>query len=134
VILVDTSAWVEFLRGTDHPVTEQLNHLLAGDTEVVVTEIVLMELLAGARSGRHLRALRSRLLALPVLALEGLQDFEEAALLYRICRAGGETLRTLTDCLIAVPAIRAGAAVLHEEADFDVLSRHTDLMVYSPSA
>lgn len=94
-----------------------------------MTEVVVMELLAGAISATQLRELRSRLIAFPILQLQGLIDFEEASLLYRACREGGETIRSLTDCLIAVPAIRARAAVLHNDADFDVLSRYTDLEV-----
>jgi predicted nucleic acid-binding protein len=46
-----------------------------------------------------------------------------------MCRAGGETVRKMTDCLVAVPAIEAGARVLHADADFDKLARHTPLEV-----
>ena len=88
-----------------------------------------MELLAGARAGSELRELRSRLVALPILPVEGLADFEEAALLYRTCREGGETVRDVRDCLIAAVAIREGASVLHNDSDFDVLRRHTGLLI-----
>ena len=71
-----------------------------------------------------------RLVAFPILRLEGLMDFEEAALLFRRCREAGETIRSLTDCLIAVPVIRAGATLLHRDADFDAIARHSDLKVH----
>ena len=132
MIVVDTSAWIEFLRGTPHPAGREVERLISGDEGLAVTEIVVMEVLAGARSAQHLTALRSSILAFPVLDLQGLLDFEEAALLYRACRAEGETVRSLTDCLIAVPAIRAGAAILHNDADFDVISRHADLKIHRP--
>jgi hypothetical protein len=132
MIVVDTSAWIEFLRGKPHPSARELERLLEEDAELGVTEIVVMELLAGARSAPHLRELRSRLLAFPILSLEGLMDYEEAALLYRACRAEGETVRSLTDCLIAVPAIREGAAVLHGDADFDAIARHSPLRIHRP--
>jgi predicted nucleic acid-binding protein len=131
MIVVDTSAWIEFLRGTSHPVGREVERLIGSDEELAVTEIVVMEVLAGARSAQHLTALRSSILAFPVLD-SGLLDFEEAALLYRACRAEGETVRSLTDCLIAVPAIRAGASMLHNDADFDVISRHADLKIHKP--
>jgi hypothetical protein len=95
----------------------------------VVTEVVLAEVLAGARSPRDHSALRRTLLGFPLLRLETLADYEEAAGLYRACRSAGETLRSMTDCLIAVPAIRAGVPVLHSDADFDKLARHTPLEV-----
>lgn len=94
-----------------------------------MTEIVVAEVLAGARSSQERKNVRDTLLDFPLLRLEGLSDYEEAAALYRTCRAGGETLRSIADCLIAVPAIRAGHAILHADADFDKLARHTPLEV-----
>jgi predicted nucleic acid-binding protein len=133
LIVVDTSAWVELLRDTGHPAAVELESLLEGD-EVAVTEIVVMELMAGARSLSHLRELRARVLAYPLLRLEGLADYEEAALIYRTCREAGETIRALTDCLIAVPAIRAGAAILHNDADFEAIARRSGLRVHRARA
>ncbi len=57
-------------------------------------------------------------------------DYEEGAALYRHCRRRGETVRNLMDCLIAAVAIRNGTPVLHADADFDVLARHTELQIY----
>lgn len=88
-----------------------------------------MELLAGAGEAAQAVALRHRLRGYMMLPLRGLADFEHAATLYRACRAAGETIRELSDCLIAVPAIRAGARILHADRDFDVLARHTPLEV-----
>lgn len=51
---------------------------------------------------------------------------------YRRCRARGETVRKLVDCLIAAVAIRNGLPLLHRDADFDALSRHTNLKTVSP--
>ena len=86
-----------------------------------------MELLAGSPSGPRLRELRSRLLGFRLLPLEGLADFEEAAVIYRACREGGQTPRSLSDCLIAVPAIRAGASLLHNDRDFIPFEKHLGL-------
>jgi predicted nucleic acid-binding protein len=100
--------------------------------QIAVTEVVIAEVLAGAYSPKSYTALRRTLLGFPLLRLETLADYEEAASLYRACRAGGETLRSITDCLIAVPAIRAGVPVLHADSDFDKLARHTPLEVVEP--
>jgi len=88
-----------------------------------------MELLAGARDARHRAELRQRLLALPMLPLAGLADFEAAGDLYRLCRVRGVTLRSLTDCLIAVPVIAAGASLLHGDRDFDRIASVAPLKV-----
>lgn len=125
--LVDTSAWVEFLRGTGSDAHFAVRELLERDDVVHTTDVVVMELLAGARDDLHevqLRRLLARCVHVPV---EGLADYEAAADLYRTSRQGGETVRALTDCLIAVVALRAQIAVLHDDRDFDVLARHCGL-------
>jgi len=52
---------------------------------------------------------------------------ETAAALYRACRRAGETIRKITDCLVAVPAIEAGATLIQADRDFEILARHTPL-------
>lgn len=88
-----------------------------------------MEVLAGARSEQHHDELRAGLMRYPVLVLQTLDDFEQAARIYRVCREAGETIRDYGDCLIAVPVIRAGAQILHNDRDFDTIARHTDLQI-----
>jgi hypothetical protein len=126
VILIDTSAWVEFLRDTGSPVCQRVDDLL--DDDIATCHPVRMEVLAGARHEVHLGDLR-RLLARASLLPTRATDYEQAAALYRICRRGGETVRRLIDCLIAATAIRAGVPVLHADADFDALARQTPLRV-----
>ena len=126
MILVDTSAWVEFLRDTGSAVCDRVEVLIEG--EIAVCDPIRMEVLAGARDEHHLRRLRG-LLARAILLPTSPADYDEAAALYRACRREGETVRKLIDCLIGSIAIRAGAAVLHDDDDFDVLARHTGLRV-----
>ena len=130
MIVVDTSAWIELYRGTQSPTHLTLRDLIEAGADLAVTEVVVMELLGGAQQRRA--ALRKRLLSFPLLPLKGLHDFEEAASIFRRCRSGGETLRRgFSDCLIAVPALRAKAAVLHNDQDFEVIARHTGLQIAS---
>lgn len=128
MILVDTSAWVEFLRATGSATHQRLHQALADDERLATTEVVVMEVLAGAQDEVHLQQLRRLLLRCELLPVQGLADYEAAASLYRLCRRQGETIRSLTDCLIAVPALRAGAAVLHDDRDFDAIARHSALL------
>lgn len=127
MIFVDTSAWIEFLRNTGSPVCTLVDELLV--SEIAICDAVRMEVLAGARDESHLVQLR-RLLARATTLPTGPTDYDDAAALYRRCRRRGETVRKLIDCLIASTAIRAGVPVLHRDADFDVLARHTELQVY----
>jgi predicted nucleic acid-binding protein len=126
LILVDTSAWVEFLRDTGSSVCQRVDDLLDG--EMATCHPIRMEILAGARDEQHLNDLR-RLLARASLLPTRATDYEQAAALFRTCRRSGETVRKLIDCLIAATAIRLGAAVLHADSDFDVLARHAGLQI-----
>lgn len=129
VTLVDSSAWIEYLRGTDGPVDRRMTALVDSDAPLATTEPIVMELLAGARSDRELARLREAVLALQMLPVSGLDDYEVAATIHRECRAGGETIRGLVDCLVAAVAIRTDSTLLHADADFDVIARHTDLRI-----
>ena len=127
MIVIDTSAWIELFRETGSPVERRLDALLQTQaSELAVTEVVVGEVLAGVGPSA-LESTRARLVRLHVLRLRGLRDFELAAELSRACRAKGEAVRQLSDCLVAVPAIRAGATILHADRDFEKLARHTPL-------
>lgn len=126
MILVDSSAWIEFLRDTGSTTCVRVDELLAEET--ATCQPIHMELLAGARDGHHLQDLRGLLAR--TTTLETLPtDYEDAARLYRACRRRGETVRKLIDCLIAAHAIRARLPLLHADADFAVLARHTQLIL-----
>lgn len=127
MIVVDSSAWIEYFRSTGSPIHRMVRRLIAATSDIAVTDVVVAELLAGAPDEGAAEALRARLNAFPVLALDGLADFEAAAGLFRACRKGGETVRELTDCLIAIPTIRMSATLLAADRDFEVLARHTPL-------
>jgi predicted nucleic acid-binding protein len=127
VILVDSSAWVEYLRGTGSPIHLRVRTALEEKVELASTDVVLMEILAGARDNGDRDRLRRLLYGRTLLAVEGPLDYEQAAEIYRACRRHGETPRKLTDCLIAAVAIRNQAQLLHADVDFDVIARHTVL-------
>ena len=126
MILVDTSAWIEFLRDTGSPVCQRVDDLLA--TEIATCDVVRMEVLAGARDEQHLQQLRRLLARASTLPTEPV-DYDAAAALYRTCRQRGHTVRKLIDCLIAAVAIRGNVPVLHRDADFDILAQHTTLQI-----
>lgn len=133
MILVDSSAWVEFLRATGSPAHLRLRAALRGGAELACTDVVLMEILAGTRDERDRDRLRRLLVGLEFLAVDGPADYESAAELYRLCRRGGETPRKLTDCLIAAVVIRNEAELLCSDADFAAIARHAPLRLTAMS-
>jgi predicted nucleic acid-binding protein len=129
VIVADTSAWVELLRGTESAVHRTMRRLILEGGPLTVTEMVVGELLAGARSPGEAKDLRNRLTHYTMLPLHGVLGFQEAARLVRECRRHG-IASSLADCLVAVPAIWASASVLHADRDFDAIATVSPLEVH----
>jgi predicted nucleic acid-binding protein len=115
VILIDTSAWVEFLRDTGSPVCARVDALLKEG--FATCHPILMEVLAGALDDRHLSQLRG----LPARGVLLPAHYQTAAAMYRTCCRRGLTVRTLVDCLIAAHAVEAGAELLQDDPDFNAL-------------
>lgn len=126
MILADTSAWVDHLRGRRTRAARRVDELLDGG--LATTDVVLMEVLAGARDGAHLSTLRRLLQRCDHVPVQG-DDYETAAAVWRACRRGGDTPRSLVDCLVAAVAMRTELPVLHAGRDYDAIARHVDLAV-----
>jgi predicted nucleic acid-binding protein len=126
-VLVDSSAWIEFLRDSGSPVCREVDRLL--QRRIAVTDPIVMEVLAGSRDDQHshqLRGLLGRAALIPAIS----SDYVTAAALHRTCRLHGETVRRLVDCLIAAVALRTGMRLLQQDADFETLARHSQLTLH----
>ena len=129
MILVDSSAWIEFQRATGSPADRRVTQALRDDEALATTGVVTLEILAGARDEQQDRQLRRLLARCQFLSLEEPSDHEAAAALYRACRRSGTTIRRLPDCLIATVAIRSRVDFLHCDSDFDAIARHAPLSI-----
>lgn len=119
MILIDSSAWIEFLRGTDSDVCRRVDALLS--EPIAICDPIRMEVLAGGRDENHLAFLR-RLLARATTLPTTPAHYDQAAAIYRRGRMTGVTVRRLTDCLIAATAIDHEVALLHTDRDFDAIA------------
>ena len=119
MILVDTSAWVEFDRATGSRLDTRLTELIATTDEVAVTEPVIMEVLAGARDDRREHDLRRLMRRFRLLRFDAVIDFDAATRIYRMCRRSGVTPRGMVDCMIAAVALRHGVSLLANDTDLD---------------
>lgn len=119
MILVDTSAWIEYDRATGSAVDQRLDALMRADAALAVTEPIVMEVVGGARSDARERDLRRLLARFTLLPFDTAVDFNAAVRIYRTCRRSGITPRGYVDCLIAAVAQRHRVPVLALDADFD---------------
>lgn len=131
--LVDTSTWVEYLRATGTAHHLWVRRAIKGQPAALAwTEPVLHELASGARSAEHATRLTELLRRGPVLPLDGLVDWGDAATLSRRARRNGTPVRSALDCLIATVAIRTGTPVLARDLDFEHLAAVSDLDLLEP--
>ncbi len=131
MIVIDTSVWVDLLRGNKAPGAQRAAGLIEDGAPVALTDVVLTQVLQGLASEREARRVGRHLRAFPILRLDGLDDFVLAAELYRQARRAGVTVRKTLDCLIAAPCVRTGAPLLHADADFDRLASCTELRIFT---
>ena len=121
MLVADTSAWIEYLRGTGSPVHLALRAKVAAG-EVTLPEPVKAELLVGARSNVELGELRRLLDGLEIELIHPRDDFDAAVDIHLRCRTVGVTPRGLIDCLIAAITQRRGLPLLHADNDLGAIS------------
>jgi len=128
MILVDSSVWINHLRGNITPNVRTLRSLGVQRRRVLmVGDLILMEVLMGARSTEHAARLYQDLMRLPVVSLVGADIAQAAARNYRHLRSLGVTLRTGFDLLIATFCIEHGHHLLHDDRDFEPMVQHLGL-------
>ena len=121
MILVDTSVWIELLRGSIRIDWEEME-------EFAICGPVMQEVLQGLEDSPAATEIRRDLDKIAIVGSPvGLDVFAEAAEVYRNGRRKGFTIRSSTDCLIAVIAMRAGIGVWHRDRDYDHIARYTPL-------
>lgn len=128
-LFVDSSVWIDFFADRATWQVEDMSHRLLAGEQVGLTDIVLTELLQGARNDGDLARLEGYLAPFEVARLQSLDDFRLAAALRRAGRKAGTPIRATTDCLIAAVCIREGRPLLHDDRDFDHLAEVSDLTV-----
>lgn len=133
MILVDSSAWVEFDRATGSPVDLALTELISSGGPVAVTEPILMEVCAGARTAAREKDLRRLLTRFHLARFDAASDFNAAVTIYRSCRRVGVTPRGLIDCLIAAVALRGNHEVLARDRDLTNLAAVVALRLHPAS-
>ncbi len=129
MILVDSTIWIDFLRGTNSVFREKLHQLIDQEEDVCITGIHLTEILQGIKSDTEFERTRRYLLAFPLFLIKDIDTYIHAARIYRICQRSGKTVRKTVDCLIAAIAIENHLTLFHNDRDFDKITACTKLKV-----
>lgn len=135
MVVVDSSVWIDFFRGTLTPATRVFKAILSSDdTPIIVPDLVLYEVLRGFRAERDYR---NALQLLAGYTWESAFDpalAQEAAQHYRAMVSQGFTIRSPLDVMIAAFCIDRDYLLLHSDRDFDVLHALRGLKIWELSA
>ena len=118
MILVDSSVWIDYFRGTATPQTDRLDALL-GVEPVAIGDLMLAEVLQGFDGERVFRQALAMLRTLEIIDIGGQEIAVQAARNFRALRAKGITIRKTIDTLIATRCIADGLPLLYSDRDFD---------------
>ena len=128
MILVDSSVWIDYFRGSTTAQTERLDQLL-GTEPLAIGDLILTEVLQGFAAERDFNAARKILTELTVVELGGQEVAIQAARNFRALRKFGVTIRKTIDTVIATRCIESGYDLLHDDRDFDPFVKHLGLRV-----
>ena len=118
LVLADTTVWVHYLRG-DRPEVRNRFIPLILENRLATADIIIMELLRGARSNKDYEILYNDLIVLPRLAMN-------PSFWNRAWKCGYQFRKNginvpLTDILIATLAVEHGALLLHNDRHFKMM-------------
>lgn len=131
MILVDSSVWIDYFRGTATPEAEKLDALL-GTEPVATGDLMLAEILQGFVSDRDFNQAKKLLSSVTIVEMVGQDIAIQAARNFRTLRARGITVRKTIDTLIATRCIESGLILLYSDRDFDPFVEHLGLRSAMP--
>lgn len=129
MIVVDSSVWIAQLRSQHSASVAKLTRLRS-PTRIVVGDLVLLEVLRGARDEQHAATLERALRRFTVEPMVSETLAIAAARHSRFLRARGMTVRKTIDLLIATYCIAHGHSLLHQDHDFDLMALHLPLSIF----
>jgi len=126
LIVVDSSVWIDFFNGQVTPQTSKLLSII-GNEPLLVGDVILCEVLQGARTEVHARVLEGELRKFDLVAMLNPELAVAAAKNYRTLRTEGITIRKTIDLVIGTFCIAHGHTLLHDDRDFGPMETHLGL-------
>lgn len=133
MVIIDTTVWIDYLRGTENPETRWLDRELQRQ-RLGLTDLILCEVLQGIRDQSAFAKVRSDLLKFQVFPTGGSLLAIAAAQNCRDLRQRGYTVHKTIDCLIATFCLEARHELLHRDRDFDCFEKVLGLQVLHAEA
>ena len=130
MILIDTSAWIEYFNDTGHEVVKDIEYVL--DNEVVcLGDLIYCEIMQGIKNKRELNIVKNVFNALHKDIVGGFEICEKAAENYKFLRSLGVTARKTIDIIIGTFCLENGYEIIHHDRDFKCMEEHLGLKSYN---
>ena len=118
MVLIDTSAWVEYINDGELSICQKVDAALSNDI-VVMGDLIYCEVLQGLYNARRRGEVRDLFLSLPQFEMVGFENAERASANYRQLRELGVTIRKTIDVLIGTFCAENDIELIHHDRDFE---------------
>ncbi|MCF8413248.1 MAG: PIN domain nuclease [Melioribacteraceae bacterium] len=128
MFLVDTSVLIDFFKGVNNSSVRKFESLIQNNIDFGITSFTYQEVLQGALNYNEFEILKDYLATQRFYEPKShMGSFEEAAKIYFQLIRKGITIRSTIDCLICQIAIENNLVLLHNDSDFNLIAKHTNL-------
>jgi predicted nucleic acid-binding protein len=131
MVIIDTSAWIEYFRNGTPEVVRMVDYCLEHDL-AGIGDLIYCEVVQGIRTKSERTEVSTLFLSLPQYEMVGFQIAEKAAENYRLLRTKGITIRKTIDVIIGTFCAENSLEFIHNDRDFDLLAHHIHLKIYEP--
>jgi predicted nucleic acid-binding protein len=122
MVLVDTTVWIDLFNKNETEKVLKFEELIGNSEDICICGIIVTEILQGIQSDKqfiHVQGILNDLIYLETT----MDTHTYAAQIYRNCGKAGYTIRKSADCLIAAICIQQSTFILHNNRDFDYISK-----------
>ena len=128
MVIVDTSAWIEYLSDGHQDTVLKVDRALS-QRLVGIGDLIYCELMQGVDDPREYARVSGLLQSLPHYELVGFTMAKKSAENYRMLRTRGLTIRKTIDVLIGTFCAEHGHELIHHDRDFDLMAPHIGLKI-----
>ena len=129
MVVVDTTVWIDYVRGVDSPHTDALDRELLHN-QVITGDLLIAEFLQGFHDDRDFEAATNMMNSLIYFDMLGKDIALKSAANFRFLRKNGVTIRKTADVIIGTFCIEHDLPLLHNDRDFDPMEKHLGLRIY----
>ena len=129
MVIVDTTVWIDFLKGRETDQVGRLEKLISEETDVFTTGIIVQEVLSGIKRKREREKVRKEFDHF-IVVMPTLDTHIQAAEIFDVCQKKGYTIRSVIDCLIAALALEYDLTILENDRDYGYISAVVPLKIF----